>query len=66
MNSHTETSDWKCRLCGKLLGKRQGNRIYIKMKHGNNYSVRGIVDSDCPTCGTANSVETAKIAAQSN
>ena len=60
-NESTIIANWLCHACGKLLGKRQGNQLHIKIGDKHRYVIDGKVTSVCPRCGALNSEQTAEI-----
>lgn len=47
------TAEWRCRDCGKLLGKRHGARLHISLQ-GHDYRVNLPAEAVCRGCGTVN------------
>jgi rubredoxin len=51
---HSPRSDWRCTLCGKLLGVCQGDRLHLRFAQGHEYIVSIPASSICRGCGTLN------------
>ena len=47
--------DWRCRSCGRLLGKRRAGGLHIHL-HGHDCKVSLPVESTCRCCGTHNRI----------
>ena len=47
--------DWRCRSCGKLLGKCRAGGLHIHL-HGHDYTVSLPVEATCRGCGTHNRI----------
>ncbi len=60
-NEPADIQDWRCHACGKLLAKRQGNQIHIRIGEKYRYAIDGKVTSVCPRCDALNSDQTAEI-----
>lgn len=60
-NAPAEITDWRCHACGKLLAKKQGNQIHIRIGEKYRYVVDGKVTSVCPRCDALNSEQTSEI-----
>lgn len=57
----TDLGDWRCHSCDKLLAKRQGNQIHVRIGDRHRFVIDGKVTSICPRCEALNSEQTAKI-----
>ena len=47
-------SDWRCRSCGKLLGRRLDGRLHLRFARGHEYLVGFPVQATCRRCKTLN------------
>lgn len=47
-------SDWRCRRCFKLLGRREERRVHVQFARGHRYIVSAPVSAVCRSCGTLN------------
>lgn len=50
----SETSDWRCTCCGKLLGQRHGSVVLVQFARGHRYRAPRPVSAVCRGCGTLN------------
>ena len=50
-----QPQDWRCRSCGRLLGKRRAGGLYIHL-HGHDYKVSLPVEATCRGCDTHNRI----------
>ena len=60
-NPHTDVQDWRCHACNKLLAKRQGNQVHIRIGEKYRFVIDGKVTSICPRCDALNSEQTSEI-----
>jgi len=49
-----EVRDWRCQVCGKLLGRESGGRLHIRFSRGHEYRVARPVSATCQACGALN------------
>lgn len=48
--------DWRCRVCGKLLGKHRAGEVHLEYGRRFQNTVDGKVTSVCPKCQALNIV----------
>ena len=48
--------DWRCRVCGGLLGRVRGRRLHIKVRRCNEYVTTLPCTATCRTCSALNGV----------
>lgn len=46
--------EWRCKQCGKLLGKIEGDRLHVRFARKHEYLMRPPVTATCWGCGTLN------------
>lgn len=52
----TETTDWRCTQCRKLLGRCHDGRVLIQFARGHRYAGSVPMTAVCRCCGTLNEV----------
>lgn len=46
--------EWRCKQCGKLLGKIEGDRLHVRFARKHEYLMGPPVTATCWGCGTLN------------
>ena len=59
MKTHTAPeaitpTDWRCRRCDRLLGRRHGDRVHVHFKRGAEYLASLPIIATCRGCGSLN------------
>jgi len=49
--------EWRCKRCGKVLGRLVGGRLHIRFARGHQYIVGFPATSVCRSCRTLNELE---------